>query len=421
MQDNMSSARFDRVGSGITTWIFELLFLMGRRKRRVVWLVGTATVLSVIAAFVVPSIYEANTKILLPQQSASIASMFSGASLASLAGAPRDLSSALKSPTDIYVSMLESRSVADAIIDRFDLMHVYKSRRRMDCRKTLAGNVIINTEKGNIITITVRDRDPNRAAEIANGFVDELSRLNQDLAITEAKARRQFFEQQLRTEQDALIEAETRMVRTQQSTKLIAPESQTKVTVEGIGKLKEQIGTLEGQLQAARLYGTERNANVLRLEAELAGLREQLVHLVKQDQGQEGLIATSKIPEAAIDYVRRARELKYHESVMELLLRQFEAAKLDEAREGATIQVLDRAIAPEFRTSPHRKVMVLIAMFAAMVLSVFWAFSEEAWTRAMAHPRLAKEIDVLLGIWFGTYWERLRTRFLARRDIKETV
>jgi tyrosine-protein kinase Etk/Wzc len=387
-------------------WLLELLLVVGRRKLGIFLTVFGAGVAALIAALLMPSIYEANTKILLPQQTPSIASAFAGSTLAGLAGGAKDISSALRNPADVYVSMLQSRTIADAIIDRFNLMNVYHSRRRMDCRKTLSGNVIITSEKGGVISITVDDRDPKRAADMANGFVAALSVVNQTLGVSEAAQRRLFFEQQLTSEREELAEAEAGLKHTQETSNFIAPESQTKALMEGVGKLRELISDKEVQLRTIGTFATDDNAVAVRLEEEIAALRAQLAQYERKGRDSDGMVPAGRLPEAGLDYLRRAREVKYHEAVMEILLRQFEAAKLDESRQATTIQVLDKALAPEFRVRPVRRLVVGVACLIAFFGAVLWVFLAEAMVRAKANPILSQKLDSVLACWLGKFSAR---------------
>jgi len=202
------------------------------------------------------------------------------------------------------------------------------------------------------------------------------------------------------------------MLDTQRSSKLIAPESQTKATMEGIARLREEIAEHEVQLRMAQTYATDRNANVQRLAAEVAGLRDQLARFERQSEAPDDLLPTSKLPQAGLDYLRRAREIKYHESVMEILLRQFEAAKLDESRQAANIQILDLAVTPEFRVRPHRKTIVALACLLALLLSVCWSIGDEILERARTDPALSLAFERQLDGWLGT--ERRGVRTLAK-------
>ena len=190
VEENLPEAAGSRAGE---SWFVSLLHALIRRRRSILYFVLASGVVSAVWSLITPSIYESQTKILLPQQTPSVTSLFASSSLAGLA-ASKDLSSALRNPTDVYVSMLASRSITDAIIDRFHLMDVYKTKLRTACRLKLNARVILTAEKGNIISIVVQDEDPKRAAEIANGFVEELSRFNQALNLSEAVERRKFFE-----------------------------------------------------------------------------------------------------------------------------------------------------------------------------------------------------------------------------------
>lgn len=393
--------------------IVELLLILARRKRQMIVFILTTGIVAAIVSYLLPNVYEANTRILTPQQAPSLASAFTGSSLAGLAGGARDLTSALKNPSDVYIAMLQSRTVADAIIDRFQLLSVYHSRRRMDCRKTLSGNVIIISDKGGIISITVHDKDAQRAADIANGFVEELHKMNQHLGIAEAGQRRLFYEQQLAQERDALTAAEAEMLQTQQSSKMIAPESQTKAVMEGISKLHEALAEKLAQLRMAELSATPNNANLMRIEAEIASFREQIAHYEKADPDGGFELSSSKLPEAGLEYMRRVRAVKYHESVMEILLRQYEAAKLDEAREGAAIQVLDPAIRPEFKIKPVRKLIVVVTCALSLILFLFWTLAYEALCLMYSNPSISGRMDLLARGWMGRYGDYLLSR-LAR-------
>ena len=387
--------------------VFHLLFIMAARKRRFFLFVLSVGILAAIVSYLLPNIYEANTKILLPQQAPSLASALTGSSLAGLAGGAKDLTSALKNPADVYVAMLQSRTVADSILDRFQLQSIYHSKRRMDARKTLAGNVIITSDKGGIISITVHDKDAARSAQIANGFVEELGKMNQRLAVTEAGQRRLFYEKQLEGEREALAQAEAALVHTQQSSRLISPESQTKALMEGISKLHEALADKQTQLRAAQLAATDRNAGVMRLEAEIASLRDQIAQYEDSSSKRGSVLPSGDLPEAGLEYFRAEREVKYHAALMEILLRQFEAAKLDESREAATIQVLDLALQPEFKVKPVRKLIVLIACAAAGLLFVFWTMLVEAVRQARLRPDLACKMDLLVHGWLGRYGQIL--------------
>lgn len=412
MQQNLGIANpaTSRPFSWGASWSFNLILALGRHKLRMFVIVFVAGTAAAAVSLLLPSIYLANTRILLPQQTPSIVSAFAGSSLAGLAGGTRDISAVLKNPADVYVAMLQSRTVADAIIDHFNLMNVYHSRRRMDCRKTLSGNVVITSDKGGVISISVYDKDPKRAADIANGFVTELSQVSERLAVTEAKQRRVFFEDKLRGEREALVQAEAKMEDTQEASKFIAPDKQTGAVMQGIGQLREAISEKEVELRSIQTYATGRNASVVRLEAEISGLRDQLADYERRGVDNQGPNSIDSLPRANMDFLRNARELKYHESVMEILLRQYEAARLDESRDGTLIQVLDVAVPPEFRVRPVRRLIVAVVCIVALMFSILWTIAEDALKKIQANPELSQKMNILLVSWFGRYSFRRRTR-----------
>lgn len=386
------------------SFLVFFLCLLGRKKRGIAWAVLIAGILSAAWSFITPSIYEANTKILLPQQVPSINTMLAGSTLAGLAGASnQSLISALRNPTDLYVSMLQSRTVIDAIITRFNLMAVYKCKLWMVCREKLKGATIITTQKGNIISISVDDKDPHRAAEMANGYVEELSKLNRQYSTQEATTRRAFFEAQLEKENEALAQSEDEMVGAQRSSKLISPQGQTTLALQSIGRLRQEIATQEVLLRRSKTYMNDQNPELIQLQATIAGLHDQLNRLESQGAGNGAMIPTAGLPEAGLDYLRHARAVKFHESIMEVLLRQYEAAKLDEARAGVNIQVLDRALAPERRSWPRRRVIVIVACAVVLFLSVLFCLIQEVLHQMLLRPDTRQQLDMLRRAWGGKF------------------
>src|SRR5450631_3063395 len=190
---NASSPAGDPANSSAD--FLEILLVLAREKKRILQITGALTLLATIIVFVIPKTYTATATILPPQQNQSVLSTLIGQVGGSAALDLRDLG--LKNPADVFVAMLQSRTVEDALVNRFDLRKVYNVKRYQDARKILEKRSEINPEKEGLISIQVSDRDPNRAADIANTWVDELRALNQSLALTEAAQRRVFFEQKL--------------------------------------------------------------------------------------------------------------------------------------------------------------------------------------------------------------------------------
>jgi uncharacterized protein involved in exopolysaccharide biosynthesis len=296
--------------------------------------------------------------------------------LASLAG--HDLG--LKNPNDIYIAMLESRIAGDALIQRFDLMRRYRSRSMDKARRELAQRTAVINGKDSIISIAYDDEDPRRAADISNAYVEELSKISATLAITEAGQRRLFYENQLRLAKEQLSGAEAALRVTQESTGLIEPEAQAKAIIESVAGLRAQIAVKEVQLRSMSAFATDANPDYVLTRREIAGLRGQLSQLERDTGAQpkgDLQIATEKVPEAGMEYLRRYRDVKYHETIFELVAKQYEMAKMDEARDIAVIQVLDPAIPPEKKSSPQRLSLVLVAVFGAALTAMLVAILRE--------------------------------------------
>ena len=340
--------------------LLDLLIVFAKHKRLIIKSALITLTAALILALVLPNHYTAKAVILPPQQNQSAATMLmsqlSGAaglgSLASMAG--KDLG--LKNPSDLYIGMLKSRTVADALVRQFDLQRVYREKRISDARKQLDKKSNIIAGKDGLIDISVEDTDPQRAAAMANGYVSELQKLTQHLAVTEAGQRRLFFEQQVEEAKDNLSNAEVALKQTEQQTGMIHLDSQARAIIEAIGRVQAEIAAKEVSLRAMRSFATDDNPQVKITETELAGLKAELAKFEQQqqpdDQG-DPVIATKNIPEYGLEYMRRLRDVKYRETVFELLAKQFEMAKLDEAKEGTVVQVVDTAISPDKKSWPR--------------------------------------------------------------------
>jgi tyrosine-protein kinase Etk/Wzc len=345
---------------------FDLLVAVAKHKKPICWASVAAGLVVLIVSLLLTNMYTATTRILPPQPTQSMAAAMLGqlGPLANLAG--HDLG--LKNPNDIYVAMLESRSVADALIQRFDLVRRYRSRSIGKAREELAKRTTVINGKDGIISILYDDEDPRRAADISNAYVEELSKISRTLAIAEAGQRRLFYENQLQLAKEQLSDAETALKATQESTGLIEPGAQAKAIIDAVAGLRAQIAVKEVQLKAMSTFATDENPDYVLTRREIAGLRGQLSQL-ERDTGAKRKgdvqVATEKVPEAGMEYLRSYREVRYHETIFELIAKQYEVAKMDEGRGVTVIQVLDPAIPPEKKSRPARLGMTLMGILGA--------------------------------------------------------
>ncbi len=356
--------------------VIDLLIVLARNKR---WVLRFTTVVGLFAAilsFLLPSWYTASTVILPPQGGSLTSSLLSQVggmgALELLTGGTLGL----KNPSDVYVAMLRSQTVEDAMIRRFNLMEQYRDKKLSDARQDFESHsTVIASPKDGLIRISVEARSAGLASEMANGYVEELRRLSALVAVTEASQRRLFFEQQLNDAKEKLAGAEESLKQTQLQTGLIQLDSEAKALMEAAATLRAQLAIKEIQIQTMRSYASEENPEMVLAKQQLAAIQAQLAQLAgtKQESSEDPLLPRGKVPGAGLEYVRKLREVKYYETMFQLLARQLELAKLDEAREGMVIQVMDRATPPDKRSFPKRTVLVVLSLAVAFLLASLWA------------------------------------------------
>jgi tyrosine-protein kinase Etk/Wzc len=380
--------------------LLDLLIALARRKRLIAGATVGGAVLAAVISFLIPNRYTATTKVLPPQQAQSSAAMLmtqlAGSGLGPLAAvAGKDLG--LKNPNDIYIGMLKSRTVEDALIAQFALSGVYREKKISDTRKELEKASDIVSSKEGLIEISVEDKSPQRAAALANSYVEQLRKLTQHLAVSEASQRRLFFEQQVEQAKSDLGTAELALKNTEQKTGMIHLDAQARAVIEAVGTLRAQIAASEVELQGMRSFATDQNPDVILRERQVAAWREQLANLEQHQATSDGdpILSTGKMPATLLEYKTRFREAKYRETIFELMAKQFEAAKLDEAKEAAIIQVVDPAVEPDRKSSPKRVLIILISTIAGFFLSAICALLTDAFGRAEKHPMYSAQIAAL--------------------------
>ncbi len=286
--------------------LIDVLTQLALRKWLIAKATGIAALAGVVLAFALPAHYTAVTKLMPPQQSPSTASMLmnqlanSGAgSLSVIAGGGLSL----KNPNDIYVGLLDSRTVADAIIKKFNLETVYHAKDMTAARKKLANNTDVSSEKDGFIAVSVTDRDKKRVAEMANAYTDELRNLTRTLAVTEASQRRLFYEDQLKQAKESLVSAEASFLQIQENKGLVQLDAQAKVMIESLAVLRAQVAAKQVELQALRSYSTENNPDVELAERELSSLQAEVSRLEQHNHSAgTGDIGLEDVPGAGLEY-----------------------------------------------------------------------------------------------------------------------
>jgi len=306
-------------------------------------------------SFSIPPTYTAKTQFLPPQQQQSAAAslLSSLGSLGGLAGAV----GGVKNPADQFLAYMKSVTLQDSLIERFKLLERYEAKTKTDARLALTGSVRAAYGKNGLISVEVDDKDPKFAADLANAHVEELGKLLGKLATTEAQQRRLFFEKQLTIAKDKLIQSEIALKATGVSGSVL--KASPAAAVAAVAGLQAAVTSQEVKLGAMRGYLTESAPDFKQALNELSNLRAQLAKQEK-DTPSSGGKAT-----AEGDYITKYREFKYHETLFELFAKQFELAKVDEAREGTVIQVLDAAQAPDRKSHPKKAMIAIIATVAS--------------------------------------------------------
>jgi uncharacterized protein involved in exopolysaccharide biosynthesis len=364
--------------------LLDVALVLAENWKTLVFVPLAAGVVALGISFLIPPTYTAVTRILPPvqQQSTSAALAAQLGALAGLVGP----SAGIKNPTDQYVALLESRSVLDAMIQRFKLKDLYEASYLEDARRQLDERTRVSAGiKDGLISIEVDDHDPKRAADMANAFVEELRNLTKALAITEAAQRRLFFEEQLAQSKDNLTKSEIALQASGVSSAALRTVPQS--ALESLASLKAQITAQEIKLASMRTFMTDANPEFRLAVRELVALRDELS---KAEQS-----SPVKALDNGAEYITKYRDFKYHETLFELMAKQYELARLDEAREGAVIQVVDTAQPPERKSKPKKTQIVVLTSVVVLILTLLLVFVRQALRDASSDPGTASKLGRL--------------------------
>lgn len=339
--------------------LLDLARMLGRHWKRLLivpLLVGAG---ALGASYLIPPTFTARTSFVPPQSGSSALSSALGSlgSLASLAGGG---GGGGKSSPDMYVSLLQSQTVMDRLIDRFKLQELYKREFRFETRDVLKSRSRVSLgKKDGLITIEVDDTDPQRAAQIANQYVAELRTMTAAMALTDAQRRRSFFEEQLKLTQQRLTEAQQALQASGFNPGAL--RSEPRAAAEQYARVKAELTTTEVRLKALRSRLADNAPEVAELSAANAALRAQLQAMEQRSE-----------PSQNQDYISKYREFKYQETLFEQIGRQFEAARLEESLDNTSLQVIDPALVPEWKSKPKRASMAVSAtLVTALLLCVY--------------------------------------------------
>ncbi len=336
------------------------------------WRIAACTaitlVLGVCVALLLPKAYMATGTLLPPSESGAGSFAAGGGTVISLGG---------HTTGDLYVALLKSRSVADDVIAAAHLEKVYGGKPSQ-MRGALAAHTKIELDsKSSLITLSIIDSTPERAASIFAAYVDAYRKLSAHLAVSEAARRRAFFDQRLLEAKDNLATAEEQLALTEQHTGLMQPDSQVQALIGTAATLRGQVAAKQVQVEAMQEFATAENPQMKQARTELASLEGQLSALERSggDDPEALIVNKTTMQHGGLQYVRRLREVRYYEAIYDTLARQLETARLDEAREGSGIQVVDTAIPPDGNYRPRRKLIIAASLVLGLFAGVVWVLA----------------------------------------------
>jgi uncharacterized protein involved in exopolysaccharide biosynthesis len=363
--------------------LYEFILLFYTKKKIIIALTLIFGGGAIIYCLIAPKIYRAETKIVSSSQGRSgmaSAMMSQLGGLAALSGL-----SGMSTSGQLLIGILQGETVVDKIIDRFDLMNLYEKEYRVKMREYVTSELLNLAEdtKSGIVTIAVLDKDPVRASEMANAFVEELKYVLQSLAIGEAAQRRVFFEQQLVQSHKILGDAEDALQRYQEASGLVVMEPQFQAMLESIAAVQAQIAAKEVEISSLKSYARGENPNLKRAVTELLALRAELNKLEQQrtqrnDNNKTQGTSLSEAPQLGLEYQRRLRDVKFATTMYEMMMQQFETAKIDESREATVIQVIDLATPPDYKYKPKRALITLLGILGGLGLGLTWVLSVDS-------------------------------------------
>jgi tyrosine-protein kinase Etk/Wzc len=352
----------------------DYLIVPAKHSRLIIYTSAVVTILTYLILVILPNTYQSTTRLLSPQQnltmSAQLLESLGGGGIPKFGGGAGGMATlgipGLKSPGDFYVSLMTGETVVRRVIQRFDLVKVYRAKNLEKavaaCRERVTFKV---GPKDGLISIETTDTDPKRAADIVNAFPEELDSLLTNLALQEAKSRLIFLEKELAQASLNLTKAEEALKIFSEQNSVVQLDTQTRGTLEYIGKLRAEIDTKEVQIKVMRQQATPNNYDVIRLETELNGLKENLRAAdctLDQSTGLNVCLTTSKAPGLGLEYMRLFRESKFQDGLYQLYSKMVEIARLDMAKNVTVVQVVDKAVPAEERANRRAKPALIVGL-----------------------------------------------------------
>ena len=294
-----------------------------------------------------------------------------------------------RSTSEIFFGLLASRSVQDEVIERLKLLEAYHTTDMEIARLRLAGSTISSPGRGGLVIIQVREENAAQAARIANAYLEALQSQRERMIQSEFEIHNRFFLQQLKSEEDALAAAERDFRDVQEATGVVLPDSQTQIGLNAIANARAQISNLQVQLSSLLLGESEQNPQVKEVRAQIAGLEahENALESANSPKATGAAASARNMPQLNLDYSRKLREVRYHEALVSSISNQYESNRLKAGDSGAQFVIVDRAIAPERKAWPARRVLLMVDGGTAVLAGVVGVALLLFWRKIQSEPR----------------------------------
>jgi uncharacterized protein involved in exopolysaccharide biosynthesis len=373
-----------------TVNLLDYLEVIVNNRWFIIKVTGAVAIISVLISLCLPNTYKSTARILPPPQELDMM----GALLGGGSGIPKGAASGIAADllgkgtqSDMYVGILTSEAMGDTIIDRFKLLEVYKKKYRVIAYEALNKHVsVVAGKKDGIISISVEDKNPNLAAEMANAYVEELGKLLAKISISGAGLTRSFLSERLAKARSELVVAEDAFKSFQTKNKIYSVAGQAQTTIVGIAQLRAQLVLQEVQLSSLRQNFTDVSSEIKNIKASISSLKDQISVLENSVSGGS-THGIGILPELEQQYIRLMREYKIHETIVELLTKQYEIAKNNETKNYSNLQIIQTARVSDAKYKPKRALIVLASTFVACCLAIFYTFMLEIGTSLSIEDR----------------------------------
>ena len=373
--------------------LMDILLVIAKYNRFIIIFTLIAALFALVYALRQPVIYTSNALIMPPQTSISHSGLLMGqlSSLGIGIGAGGDG----VSPTTSISIMIQSQKVAYQVVKRLELQRLLKVKSLEAARNALVSATKVTTNKNGTILIECSDKDPKMAALLVNTYLDELDRFNNIVAITKASRTRFFLEKQLKLANEELVNIELVLKDSQKNIDLTPVELQSGTMGDLVATLRAQITSKELELASMRSFATEQNPAYQKIKLSLASLRGQLKNIENNSEPQKNISVNIKSSKIGSVFLNAMRDLKYQQLLVETIKKQYDIAKMDEAKDASLIQVINEPLVPEYPSHPNKQLIVTIGALLGLLISIILAFIMNALNEAKQNPESAERLNLL--------------------------